>query len=299
MAERLNLDGLRYAQAVAITLSFSAAARSCGVSQPALSNSIAKLEERLGDKLFDRSTRGVKPTAFGLLILPMIDRALGELHAVSAEARRWTGAAQQSVHVGISPLIDPGLVAMLFAAVRELPHPREIVLREANMRELREELLGGSVDLILVPAVHGLQAFERRRIHAEPVAMVLGDDSSSDPMELADAVDTTLILVPDACGLTTFTKQLFRDRELPLHPYPGEAASYLVLEQWARLGLGAAILPRSKLSSPEAPHRLLCDSGQPVEIVFEAVWRTGSTLAADVAVLADLVAESAISMRQT
>ena len=298
MVERLNLDGLRYAQAVAVTLSFSGAARLCGVSQPALSNSIAKLEERLGDKLFERSTRGVKPTPFGLRILPMIDRALGELDAVSAEARRLTGGAQQSVHVGVSPLIDPGLVAMLFAAVRELAHPREIVLREANMRDLRDELLRSEVDLILVPAVQGLQAFERRRVHAEPVAMVSGDDGSSDPMELVDAVESPLILVPDACGLTTFTTQLFRERGLPLHPYPGEAASYLVLEQWARLGLGAAILPLSKLSSPDAPHRPLHEAGMPVEIVYEAVWRGGSTLAADVAVLADRIAGFATSTRQ-
>ena len=76
MIDRLNLEGLRYAQAVAETKSFSAAARAYGVTQPALSNGIAKLEERLGEKLFDRSPRGVTQTAFGAHILPLIERAL-------------------------------------------------------------------------------------------------------------------------------------------------------------------------------------------------------------------------------
>jgi molybdenum-dependent DNA-binding transcriptional regulator ModE len=67
VTERLSLEGLRYAQAVAETKSFSAAARAYGVTQPALSNGIAKLEERLGEKLFDRSPRGVTQTSFGAL----------------------------------------------------------------------------------------------------------------------------------------------------------------------------------------------------------------------------------------
>lgn len=70
MTKRLSLEGLRYAQAVAETHSFSAAAREYGVTQPALSNGIAKLEDRLGEQLFDRSTQGVTPTSFGLHILP-------------------------------------------------------------------------------------------------------------------------------------------------------------------------------------------------------------------------------------
>ncbi|MGW2173364.1 LysR family transcriptional regulator [Streptomyces sp. NPDC001705] len=74
MPERLSLEGLRYAQAVAETKSFSAAARAYGVTQPALSNGIAKLEERLGGKLFGRSPRGVKQTAFGARVLPLVAR---------------------------------------------------------------------------------------------------------------------------------------------------------------------------------------------------------------------------------
>src|ERR671928_1851010 len=106
MTERLSLEGLRYAQAVAETKSFSAAARAYGVTQPALSNGIAKLEGRLGERLFDRSPRGVVPTAFGARMLPLIERALAELDAITAEARRLTGPRAQSIHLGVSPLIS-------------------------------------------------------------------------------------------------------------------------------------------------------------------------------------------------
>ena len=46
--------------------SFSAAARRLNVGQPALSKSIAQLEDRLGVKLLVRTTRGLSPTEAGL-----------------------------------------------------------------------------------------------------------------------------------------------------------------------------------------------------------------------------------------
>jgi hypothetical protein len=72
-----------------------------------------------------------------------------------------------------------------------------------------------------------------------------------------------------------------------LSAYDGEAATYRVLEEWAKLGLGTAVIPRSKLASPDAPHRPLRERGMDVEIFYEAVWDPSSPLADD---LADLTA---------
>lgn len=287
MMDRLNLEGLRYARAVAETKSFSAAARAYGVTQPALSNGIARLEEALGGKLFDRSPRGVTPTAFGARILPLIADALGALDAVAAEARRLTAPGARTIHLGLSPLIGAHLVARAFAVVRDLPAPRDLVLREANMRDLREGLRAGELDLILIPAVAAMPRFEHRVVDVEPVVVVGPDGGEDAPLELVEAGEEPFILVPDACGLTTFTTQLFRSRDLPLRTYPGEAASYRVLEEWPKLGLGLALLPRSKLTAPDTPHRPLTDRGRAVKIAFEAVWSADSPLAGDLAHLAD------------
>ncbi|MEU9530423.1 LysR family transcriptional regulator [Streptomyces sp. NPDC048210] len=288
--DRLNLEGLRYAQAVAETKSFSAAARAYGVTQPALSNGIAKLEERLGDKLFDRSPRGVTQTAFGTRILPMIERALVALDAVAAEARRLTAPGEQKIRMGVSPLIGSHLVARAFSMVQGLSTPRDLVLREANMQELRECLLTGQLDIILIPAVAAMPRFEHRVIDVEPIVVVSPDTAEATPVELAEAGQDHFILVPDTCGLTTFTTQLFQAHEMPLNAYPGEAASYRVLEDWAKLGLGSAMVPRSKLTSPDVCHRPLLDQGREVQISFEAVWNADSPLTTDLLSLADSLA---------
>ncbi|MEV5988839.1 LysR family transcriptional regulator [Streptomyces sp. NPDC052051] len=290
MADRLNLEGLRYARAVAETKSFSAAARAYGVTQPALSNGIAKLEERLGEKLFDRSPRGVTRTAFGARVLPLIERALDALDAVTTEARRLTEPGGQKIRVGLSPLIGSHLVARAFSMVQDLPVPRDLVLREANMRELRACLQADRLDLILIPAVTAMPRFEHRVIDVEPIVVVSPDTGQTTPVELEEACKECFILVPDACGLTTFTTQLFQAHEMPLRTYPGEAASYQVLEDWTKLGLGSALVPRSKLTSPDVPHRPLLSEGREVQISFEAVWSANSPLAADLLQLANRLA---------
>ncbi len=64
-----NLDKMRYVLAVADTESFSHAAIKLKMSQPALSRSVANVEDLLGFKIFDRTSNGIKPTEQGLKVL--------------------------------------------------------------------------------------------------------------------------------------------------------------------------------------------------------------------------------------
>lgn len=298
MTERFSVESLRYADVVADTGSFSGAARICGVTQPALSNSIAKLEQQLGSQLFERSPRGVTTTAFGAHLLPLIQRAVTHLDAITAEAARLTEPERSSLHVGVSPLINPQLVARAYSAVGQLTTPRDLVLREADLAELQQELQSGKLDLILIPSVAPLPQFEHRIIDAEPIVVVEPEPSGSTAVQLADAAEGSFILVPDSCGLTTFTTQLFDAHRLPMQTYPGEAVSYQVLEQWANLGLGTAMLPLSKLSSLKAPHRRLHDEDIEVEIFYEAVWDPTSPLRADIETLTQHIAQQATTVTE-
>lgn len=293
MAERLSTEGLRYARAVGEIGSFSAAARAQGVSQPALSNGIAKLEERLGDRLFERSTRGVTPTRFGEQILPLIDKALTSVDAVTAEATRWNTSGDEVIRMGVSPLIDSKLVAATYDAVcclSALPGPRQLVLREANMADLRDALVAGNLDLILIPSVGPLPRFEHRIFASEPMVVVESRTTETEPLQLEEMHDKELILMPDTCGLTTFIQDLMLTHDLKVRPYPGEASSYRVLEEWANLGLGSALVPLSKLTSVNTHHRPLRVDGHEVEIFYEAVWDPNSPLASDLEILASRLA---------
>ncbi|MFJ4985129.1 LysR family transcriptional regulator [Streptomyces sp. NPDC088732] len=283
----MNIEALRYVQAVSRTGSFSAAARAYGVTQPALSNGVARLEEELGVTLFDRSPRGVRPTAHGARILPLIDDVLDSLDVLVADSRRLAGPVAETIRLGVSPLIGADLVARVFQAARSLERPRDLVLREADLEPLSGDLRAGRLDIVLVPAVAGMPAFRHRVVAREPVVVVdpvaSGDD---DPVELKAVADATYILGPGTCGLTTFTTELFRGGDLALHAYPGEAASFRAVDEWAAIGLGSALLPRSKVAHEHASCRPLLRAGAPVEIAYEAVWDCDTPLGAD---LDDLV----------
>jgi DNA-binding transcriptional LysR family regulator len=277
--------------AVERTGAFSAAARECQVSQPSLSKGIAQLEGALGAKLFDRSTRGVSPTAFGEQILPLITAAVNSVDALAAAARELSTESRRVIRLGVSPLIDSGLVARAFAVARELLPERSLMLHEANMQALREALLADELDIVLIPAVEEIPGCEQQTVYREPVA-VLRPPAHADagPVTLASLVDDQLILVPDQCGLTSFTRRLFDDSGNTLHRYPGEAASYGVLEEWSRLGLGTAVLPMSKLTDPARLAHELQHQDRPVLISYEAAWRTGSRAEAELARLVDALA---------
>lgn len=316
MNDRLSPEGLRYAQAVARTGSFSAAAREYDVTQPALSNAIRRLEKILGARLFERNTRGARPTIFGATILPRIDAALAALDAITAEARHWRAGEPRPVRIGVSPLISADVVARAHSAVAGLPGRGRgsLVLREADLSELRTALDDDELDLIVVPAVLPLTRYRHRVIGSEPVVLVepgagdaAGPANSASPADPAapaspaearaaaaridDVACRTLLLVPDTCGLTTFTRDLLADRGLPLRAYSGEAASYRVLEDWAGMGLGSALLPRSKVTRVDSSVRPVVDArGAAITIAYEAAWDGASPIAGELEALAELLA---------
>ncbi|MFD8079983.1 LysR family transcriptional regulator [Streptomyces sp. NPDC059718] len=294
----MNIEALRYIQAVSRTQSFSAAARAYGVTQPALSNGVARVEEELGVKLFDRSPRGVRPTTHGARILPLIDDVLGGLDTLVAESRRLARPVAQTIRMGVSPLIGADLVAQVFQTARGLERPHDLVLREADLEPLSRDLEAGRLDIVLVPAVAGLPTLRHRVIMREPLVVI--DPTASgdnDPVELKDAADAAYILGPATCGLTTFTTELFHDNHLPLRAYPGEAGSFRAVDEWAAIGLGAALLPQSKITHKHTSCRPLLQAGAPVEIAYEAVWDCDTPLGADLEELVTALIQAAEAPR--
>src|ERR1700735_968187 len=67
--------------------SFSAAARDLNMGQPAISKTIANLEDRLGIRLLTRSTRKLSPTEAGTAFFERAIRAIGEANEAEAAAQ--------------------------------------------------------------------------------------------------------------------------------------------------------------------------------------------------------------------
>ena len=90
--------------------SFTRAAKRLNLSQPALTVQIRQLEEAMGVRLFDRSTRMVKPTPIGRELVPTLERVLREIDAVMVNTKELASHIKGTFTVGALPSISSKLI---------------------------------------------------------------------------------------------------------------------------------------------------------------------------------------------
>lgn len=272
----MNLSQLRYTKAVAETGSFTLAAEMCYVTQPTLSNGIAQLEQELEERLFTRTTRSVSLTPFGTHILPFIHKILDAHDALLHETRNFAHPSRQKMRIGISPLIRGGWLAPMLERFRKERPETEIILHEQNMADLYRMLDDGLLDFVFGVADTGKPSWGKAFLYQEPLYFIPRGNSGPDSGEtipFESIAEELFVMVPNVCGLARATRALFRSHRRKLHEYSGEALSYQVLEEWAALGLGAAILPKSKLQGTNRnAYELTNKKGKTLTLDFEAVW---------------------------
>src|SRR5579871_5210640 len=147
MNQEIELRHLRYFLAVADTLHFSKAAERLGIAQPPLSHQIKRLEQMVGHRLFDRTTRGVRLTLAGQLLA---DRARGTIDKVQddlAQVRRLGRGEEGTLTVGFSgSVMFTNLPAAIESYRRRYPKV-ELRLREQVTATQLAALLDGAIDL--------------------------------------------------------------------------------------------------------------------------------------------------------
>lgn len=272
----MNLSQLRYVKAVAETGSFTLAAEQCYVTQPTLSNGIAQLEHEFEERLFTRTTRTVALTPFGEHILPFIDKVLTAQAELLHESRSFVHPARKVVRIGTSPLLRAGWLAPMLEEFRKAHPDVEVILHEQNMADLYRMLDEELLDFVFGVADTRKSSWSGTFLYREPLYFIPRGENYPEgdgAVRFEDISKETFVMVPNVCGLARATRALFRSHRRKLNEYPGEALSYQVLEEWAALGLGAAILPKSKLQSSERKVYALADKkAKALTLNFEAVW---------------------------
>ncbi|MBC3387641.1 LysR family transcriptional regulator [Pseudomonas sp. SWRI179] len=115
-----SLSGIDFFVRAAETRSFSEAGRALGISSSAVGKSVARLEARLGVRLFHRSTRSITLTAEGALFLERCRRILCEVEAAEQELSQTREAPRGKLRVSL-PLVADLVMPTLIAFMRRYP----------------------------------------------------------------------------------------------------------------------------------------------------------------------------------
>jgi LysR family hydrogen peroxide-inducible transcriptional activator len=169
----MEMHQLRYAVAVARTGNFSRAAEQCHVSQPSLSQQIAKLERELGERLFERMKREARLTPAGEAFLRRAVRILEEVDAALREASDAGELLRGALTIGVLPTIAPFLLPPVVARFAASFPGVEVVVHEDTTERLLKLAHAYEIDFCLVsPPIHDAR-FEVRELFGEELLLAL------------------------------------------------------------------------------------------------------------------------------
>jgi LysR family pca operon transcriptional activator len=149
----MNIDPRHLAnlQSIATHGSFNRAAAARGISQPALSNSIAQLERRLGVQVLDRSRHGSELNEVGRILV----RGAGIIEAVLLQAIEEVRLSKSDVagplRVGVAPSITLKFMPAVMSALLERNPAVAITIVEGLDDQLLVALRAGELDLVVGP----------------------------------------------------------------------------------------------------------------------------------------------------
>lgn len=170
----LKLRQLRIVNALWQHGSISRASQALGLSQPALTKALQKIEETVGVQIFERHARGVSPTEAGHSIIETSRRVLAELTRLDEELDRIESSSLGSIAIGALPSAAIGLLPGTLALLQAQNTRLQIRILEGPFEELGPALASGEIDLIVgrlyePPAP---DAIIRQEMYEDPVVVL-------------------------------------------------------------------------------------------------------------------------------
>lgn len=288
----LDLRRLRCFAAVAETLHFGRAAQRLHMAQPPLTRQISALEEELGFRLFDRSSRAVTLTAEGSLFLPYARALLDQLERTAGFARKLAQGLAGHLTLGYASSI--ALSDLFTEAIRLFRerHPEvQLELLEGASAAQWAQIAEGGIDVGLgrLPPPEGQVGIEVLALGGEPlvVAVPNGDPlARQERIDLYDLRDRPLILFPldYGSGLNELIERLYRKvglaltrgpagRQIPRSSPWSRPARAL---PWCRVAALRWPGPESSIARWPSPRRWPISSSSPAAMAAAPRWRRSS-----------------------
>ena len=215
----MNLNQLRYFQAVVRHGSFRRAAEELNISQPALSNSIKNLEFVLGVELLTRGPKGVVVTPYGEVVEAFFGSAIQSVERATREIDLMQKGSRGHINLGAPSGLMQTLIPEIIAEVRKDHPDYTFSVRFGYLNDLLNSLREGHLDLLVT--TYWPEANLTNDLTVESFAKMdlaifcrpqhpLAQKSSITLDDLASAE----WIIPDSPGTRTFLRDLFGESHL-------------------------------------------------------------------------------------
>jgi LysR family nitrogen assimilation transcriptional regulator len=241
---------LRYFCKIVECGSFSRAASTIHVAQPALSQQIGELETQMGVELLQRSARGVRATRAGEVLYREALAILRQLDQIPSLVRSGDGEVEGSVSLGIVTILGPQVATAIVAACREALPKVTLKLTALDSASLRARVEAQTLDMAILfendlfPPVLARQPLFRQRLYfighqllAAPLSTVSLEQLAELPLILPSHPNIIRVLLEHALKGAGLSPTIVAEVD--------DAANLLAA---VRAGLGGAILPTGNLA---------------------------------------------------
>ena len=161
----IDLNQLVLFQQLMVERRVSKVADKLGLTQPAVSNTLAKLRRQFGDDLFVRTPKGMMPTPFAEQLAEPIGYALGMIHSGLNQHSRFEPAnVKRSVTVGMTDIGEIVFLPALVERLRQEAPGVSLSTVRTTATNLRDDMEAGKVDLAIGPLPQLKAGFFQRRL---------------------------------------------------------------------------------------------------------------------------------------
>lgn len=241
----MDLDLLRVFRAVAAEESFSRAGRKLFRSQPAVSLAVKRLEEDLGARLIDRSSRKVRLTDAGKEVSDHARRLLDDERKMRVALLELRDRRAGKLMVGANESTALYLLGHVEDFRREHPGIR-VELRRSLSSRIPEALLEGSLELGAISYDPGDPQLRIHRLYQDRLTFVVSPShrfATRDQVHIGELGEETFIAHNVVSPYRERVIDAFRRHEVPLN-MPIEMPTIETIRRLVQRNLGVAFLPR-------------------------------------------------------
>lgn len=260
----MELQQLDYFVHVCDSGSFSRAAAGLHLTQPTLSRQIGLLEESLGQRLLERTGRGVTPTEAGNALLPHARALLAMARCARDELRDLEDSPMGNVVVGLPPRLAHDVTVSLIQQFRDQFPRATLSIQEGLSIHLREWLISGRLDIALLFDPQQSPALNYEVLQHEPLMLV-----AARQVVLPDVVDIKslgaypLILPAVPNALRVLIDAVLRPYGVTLD-IVAEVGAAQTIVQLVSQNAGCTILPKGAVLAYHAESAIkMADIGPP------------------------------------